>query len=98
MKADNDYTDSFGEDSADNLRAEVYRLREDNDDLRASALMWKELYEAAAGPASDSAVGSVTRGHGRRPAIPVEISVDVIGNDKQSRRETSPSRVARVVR
>ena len=31
----------------DDLCAEVARLREVNDDLRASALWWKQLYEAA---------------------------------------------------
>ena len=31
----------------DQLYAEVARLREVNDDLRASALWWKQLYEAA---------------------------------------------------
>jgi len=31
----------------DDLWAEVARLREVNDDLRASALWWKQLYEAA---------------------------------------------------
>jgi hypothetical protein len=31
----------------DELCAEVARLREVNDDLRASALRWKQLYEAA---------------------------------------------------
>jgi hypothetical protein len=96
MKADNDCTDSFGETSAENLRAEIYRLREDNDDLRASALMWKELYEAAAGPASDSAVGSTTPGQGRRPAIPVDFSVNMNGNGEQSRTEKPPSRVGHV--
>jgi hypothetical protein len=28
-------------------RAEIARLREDNDDLRGSAFYWKRLYEAA---------------------------------------------------
>ena len=31
----------------DQLYAEVARLREVNDDLRASALWWKQLYETA---------------------------------------------------
>jgi hypothetical protein len=84
MRADNDCADSFGEASADNLRAEIFRLREDNADLRASALTWKGLYEAALATEGDAAVGSVTRGQGRLPAIPVE-------------REHSPSRVAHVV-
>jgi hypothetical protein len=97
MKADNDCTDSFGETSADNLRAEIYRLREDNDDLRASALMWKELYEAATGPAGESVVGSVARDQRRRPAIPVEISVNMTGSDEQSSREKSASKVGHVV-
>lgn len=33
--------------ATDDLRAEVARLRDVNDDLRASALWWKQLYEAA---------------------------------------------------
>jgi hypothetical protein len=70
MRADNDCTGSFDETSGDNLLAEIYRLREDNADLRASALMWKELYEAATRTAGDSTFGSVTRGQGRRPPIP----------------------------
>jgi hypothetical protein len=97
MRADNDCADSFGETSSDNLLAEINRLREDNADLRASALMWKELYEAATGPSRESTVGSATRGQGRRPAIPVEISVNLTGNDDPSRRENSPSRVAQAL-
>jgi hypothetical protein len=33
--------------SGDDVLHELQRLREDNEDLRASALLWKKLYEAA---------------------------------------------------
>jgi hypothetical protein len=35
------------------LRAEVARLREDNEDLRASLVLWVRLYEAAVARASE---------------------------------------------
>jgi hypothetical protein len=35
------------------LRQETARLQEDNDDLRASAFYWKQLYEAAVKRAND---------------------------------------------
>jgi hypothetical protein len=35
------------------LRAEVARLREDNEDLRASLVVWVRLYEAAVARASE---------------------------------------------
>jgi hypothetical protein len=69
MKADNNCTDSFV-DSSDHLPKEIHRLREDNADLRASALMWKALYEAAiaeAAEASDNMVGTLARHQGRHP-------------------------------
>jgi len=34
-------------DEVTRLRAEIARLREDVEDLRASAIRWSELYEAA---------------------------------------------------
>ena len=33
--------------TGDDLSAEIHRLREANEDLRASALWWLRLYEAA---------------------------------------------------
>ena len=94
MEADNNCADSFV-DSSDHLRIEIDRLREDNADLRASALMWKALYEAATAEASDNVAGTLARHPGRQP-LPVEISVNVTG-DELSRREKSPSSVAHVV-
>jgi hypothetical protein len=66
MKADNKRTDSFV-DSSDHLHTEIHRLREDNADLRASALMWKALYEAAIAEASDNMVETLARPQGRHP-------------------------------
>jgi len=66
MKADNKHTDSFV-DSSDHLRTEIHRLREDNADLRASALMWKALYEAAIAETGDNMMGTLARHQGRHP-------------------------------
>ena len=44
----------------DDLRAELDRLLADNADLRASALLWKRLYEGAVNAALDGAAASLT--------------------------------------
>lgn len=44
----------------DDLRAELDRLQADNADLRASALLWKRLYEGAVSAALDAAAASLT--------------------------------------
>ena len=68
MEADNDCADSVVKASAADLHAEIDRLREDNADLRASALRWKELYEAVIAGTRDSAGHGVMRRPGRRRA------------------------------
>jgi hypothetical protein len=67
MKAHNDHTDFLIQASADELRAEVAELREDNADLRASALRWQALYEAAVA-AGEHDIPISTGRQGRRPA------------------------------
>ena len=73
MKAENDHTDFLMQASADELRVEITRLREDNADLRASALRWQGLYEAAiSGGERDIPIG--TGRQSRRLAAPVNPS------------------------
>ena len=74
MKAGNYYGESRVESSADELRAQIHRLREDNADLRASALRWQELYEAALAETTDNRPGSPTRRQSRHPGTPVQVS------------------------
>jgi len=73
MKTDNNCADSFL-DSSDHLPTEIHRLREDNADLRASALMWKALYEAAIAEASDNIVGTLARHQGRAKKSPSSVA------------------------
>lgn len=72
MKAGNYDGEHRVESSADELRAEIRRLREDNADLRASALRWEELYEAALAKTTDQRPGSRTR---RRAGHSADVSV-----------------------
>jgi len=96
MRADSLCADFISQDSDDDPHAEIDRLRADNSDLRASALRWKELYEAAVAGTKDISAGAVARHAGRRSAIPVEVSVNVTTNDDGSGAATSAPRVRRV--
>lgn len=52
----------------DDLRAELNRLQADNADLRASALLWKRLYEGAVNAGLDGAATSLASMEARTPA------------------------------
>ena len=62
MKTDSENRDFPVAAAPDDLRREIERLREENADLRASALWWKQLYERVMTRSRGSGIASLTGG------------------------------------
>jgi hypothetical protein len=75
MTANAETPDRFARGTVDDLCKELDRLREDNADLRASALLWRRLYERALTVAGEAG-SSVLPGAAERPE-PLRVDVSL---------------------
>ena len=75
MTANADTSDRFARGTADDLCKELDRLREENADLRASALLWKRLYERAVTVDGEPGSSVLPGGYERPEPLLVDVSL-----------------------